>query len=209
VSLKHQSYTDSKSLYDYAIALTGGISTGKSSVAEIFTALGYDIIDADKISHEILDEQHSAISEEFGEDYVRDGKVVRKKLGALIFGDESAKDFLEKLLHPLIRDKIEQVAALLDEKKKSYLIDLPLFYETNRYNIDDVIVVYVPKDTQLERLMSRDGSSREDALARIDSQIDIELKRQKATYVIDNSGSRDELLNSCREIDIIIKNKER
>jgi len=196
-------------LYDYAIALTGGISTGKSSVAEVFTALGYDIIDADKISHEILDEQHSAIREKFGEDYVRDGKVLRKKLGALIFSDKSAKDFLEKLLHPLIRDKIEQIALLLDKKKKSYLIDLPLFYETNRYNIDDVIVVYVPKDIQIERLMSRDGSSRDEALARIDSQIDIELKRQKATYLIDNSGSSDELLESCKEINKIIKNKER
>lgn len=206
---KHQSCTDNSSLYDYAIALTGGIATGKSSAVEIFSELGYEIIDADKISHDILDEQHEEISRKFGNEYVINKRVLRPKLGRLVFANESLKELLEKLLHPFIRERIEQRAALLDSKKNIYLIDLPLFYETNRYNIDDVIVIYLPKELQIERLMHRDGFSLEEALARIELQLDIEEKKKRAKYVIDNSGSRDDLTESCKRIDEIIKRRSK
>lgn len=192
--------------FQYAIALTGSIATGKSTVANIFKDYGFEIIDADKISHTMLDSQHEKIAELFGEAYVENGKVMRKKLGALIFGDTDAKAKLEALLHPLIYDEIEREARLLDEKAKHYLVDIPLFFETNRYPIKESIVVYVPKALQLERLMKRDGSSNIEAQRRIESQMNIEQKREKASYVIDNSKTLKNLQLECDRVRDILLN---
>ncbi len=192
--------------FQYAIALTGSIATGKSTVANIFKDYGFKIIDADTISHTMLDAQHEKIAELFGEAYVENGKVMRKKLGALIFGDTYAKAKLEALLHPLIYDEIEREARLLDEKAKHYLVDIPLFFETNRYPIKESIVVYVPKALQLERLMKRDGSSNIEAQRRIESQMNIEQKREKASYVIDNSKTLKNLQLECDRVRDILLN---
>jgi len=194
-------------LYRYAVALTGGIATGKSSVAKIFRDRGYEIIDADEVAHDILDKQSDAIADMFGQEYVSEDRVDRKKLGALVFADEKKREELEGLLHPLIRDEIEVKASELDKKKKTYLVDVPLFYETKRYNIEDVIVVYVPREIQLERLISRDSLSLPEADERINAQMDIGQKKEKATYLIDNSGTRDELLRSCSLVDKRLKER--
>ena len=194
-------------MYRYAVALTGGIATGKSSVAEIFKEWGYEIIDADKIAHDVLDKQSDKIADMFGQEYVSEDRVDRKKLGALVFSDEARREELESLLHPLIRDEIEAKASELDKKKKTYLVDVPLFYETKRYNIEDVIVVYVPREIQLERLINRDSISLPEADERINAQMDIEQKKEKATYLIDNSGTRDELLRSCSLVDKRLKER--
>jgi dephospho-CoA kinase len=187
-------------LFEYAVVLTGGISTGKSTVAEIFKDYGFVIIDADKIAHRMLDVHQSEIIELFGEAYVHEGKVNRKALGTLIFGDEKEKKRLESLMHPLIYDEIERQAKEEDLKEKPYLVDIPLFYETNRYPIKDVIVVYIPKEMQLERLMKRDNSIVEAAEERIGSQLSIEEKKQKATHLIDNRGNLKELQNACDRV---------
>ena len=194
-------------MYRYAVALTGGIATGKSSVAKIFRDRGYEIIDADEVAHDILDKQSDAIADMFGQEYVSEDRVDRKKLGALVFSDEARREELESLLHPLIRDEIEAKASELDKKKKTYLVDVPLFYETKRYNIEDVIVVYVPREIQLERLISRDSLSLPEADERINAQMDIEQKKEKATYLIDNSGTRNELLRSCSLVDKRLKER--
>jgi len=125
--------------------------------------------------------------------YVKDGVVNRKALGSLIFSNPEEKLRLENLLHPLIFNEIAKQAKEEDKKKKPYLIDIPLFFETKRYPIEKVIVVYTPKEKQLERLMVRDGSDKEEAQQRIDSQMDIEKKREQSVYVIDNSGNLDHL----------------
>ena len=187
--------------FEYAVVLTGGIATGKSTVAKIFVSFEFEIIDADKIAHLMLDRQHEKIVELFGEIYVIDKKVNRKLLGSLIFAEEEEKARLEALLHPLIFAEIEKESILLDKKSKPYLVDIPLFFETKRYPIKKSIVVYVPQKLQLQRLMERDNSTQEMAQQRIDSQMDIEEKRQKATYLIDNQGD----LNALQELCVKVK----
>ncbi len=171
----------------HAIALTGGIATGKSTVSTLLKLHGYEVIDADTVSHEILQQQAPAIVELFGPEYVEEGVVNRKMLGALVFADRAQLRRLEALLHPLIREEIMRRAALSEEQGVPYFIDIPLFFETGAYDVKKVLVVYAPRALQLERAMKRDNMSEQDALARINAQLDIEEKRKKADFVIDNS----------------------
>jgi dephospho-CoA kinase len=179
--------------FKYAYALTGGIATGKSSVIELLKRSGFRVIDADKVAHEVLDEQHQKISEIFGEHFVNEGKVDRKLLGSMVFSDPQKRKVLESLLHPVIYTKISALSDTLDKRAEPYIVDIPLFYEGGRYAIENVIVVYASQTQQLERLMQRDSYSKEEALARIGSQIDIQEKRDNATHVIDNSGTLKQL----------------
>jgi len=173
--------------FKYAIVLTGGIATGKSTVAKFFLEDGFVLIDADNIAHEMLDFHQDKIVDLFGSDYVKDGRVDRKSLGTLIFSNAKEKLRLEELLHPLIYEEIEKQANEQEKLQKPYLIDIPLFFESKRYLIKKSIVVYTPKEKQLARLIERDGSTQEEAQKRIDSQLDIEEKKQLATYIVDNS----------------------
>ena len=186
--------------FRYAYALSGGIATGKSSVGKIFRQYGVDIIDADSVAHEILEEQKEEIVRLFGERYLKDGKVNRKRLGGLVFGSSDAKKRLEDLLHPLIYKEIERRSNMLDALKKPYFIDIPLFYETNRYPIETSVLVYAPKNIQLKRLIKRNSFSKKEATERIESQMDIEIKKKLATHVIDNSGSLHALQRECDRI---------
>ena len=188
--------------FSHAIALTGGIATGKSTVASLFMMHGFLTIDADKIAHKILDENVSKITELFGEKYIKDNKVDRKELGNLIFNDEIEKKKLENFIHPLIKEQIIKDARIFEEQKKPYLIDIPLFFENKNYDIKNSIVVYTPKDTQIERLMLRDKSTKDEALSRINNQMDIDEKKEKATFIIDNTKN---LLNLQNEVERIKK----
>jgi dephospho-CoA kinase len=179
--------------FDYAFALTGGIATGKSTVIDLLSQSGFRVIDADKVAHEVLDEEHAKIAEMFGEAFVKEGKVDRKALGPLVFRDQEKRKALESLLHPIIYEKIAETSSKLDKRAEPYIVDIPLFYEGGRYAIENVIVVYAKQNQQLERLMQREGYSEKEALSRISSQIDIEDKRENASYVIDNSGSLQQL----------------
>jgi dephospho-CoA kinase len=180
-------------LFKYAIALTGSISTGKSTAVDILKQTGFHVIDADSISHQVLDEQHQNIAKMFGKAFVKEGNVDRKALGNIIFEDQEARKRLETLLHPLIYERILEKATKMDKRAVPYIVDIPLFFEGGRYAIENVIVVYATKEQQLNRLMEREGYSEEEALSRIESQIDIEEKRQNASYVIDNSGNLKQL----------------
>lgn len=186
--------------FRYAIVLTGSIATGKSTVSKLLTSLGFQIIDADKIAHEILDEQHQSIAEMFGEKFVSEGKVDRKALGAIVFTDNDKRKKLEALLHPLIYDEIERLSEQEDKLGKPYFIDIPLFFEGGRYPIEKSLVVYATKEQQLERLMNREGYTKEEALNRINTQIPGEEKRKRASYVIDNSGTLTQLEKECERV---------
>ncbi|BCD67213.1 dephospho-CoA kinase [Nitratiruptor sp. YY09-18] len=188
--------------FRYAIALTGGIATGKSTVCNILKLYGFTIIDADQIAHEVLDSEADAVARLFGQQYVKDGKVQRKELGKLIFGDSAKRKQLEHLLHPKIKQRIEELAKRQDRYKVPYIIDIPLLYETRNYDIDKVVVVYAPKELQIERLCKRERLSLEEAKKRVALQIDIEKKRQMADYVIDNSG---DLKHLQKEIDKFVE----
>ncbi len=186
--------------FKYAIALTGSIATGKSSASTIFKNFGFDIIDVDKISHKILDNNYLNISKLFGEKYIVEKRVDRKRLGTLIFSNKKAKKELENLLHPQIYREIKIISNKKDISKKPYIIDIPLFFETNRYPIKNIIVVYTPKKRQLLRLIKRDNLPKEEAIKRIDAQIDIEEKKNKATYLIDNSKNLKFLQEECDKV---------
>ncbi len=186
--------------FEYAVVLTGSIATGKSSVVDFFLHDGFYVIDADKVAHQILDEQYSAIAKLFGDDLVKNDKVNRKLLGGIVFEDSEKRKELESLLHPLIYDEIERQATEQDKLKKPYLVDIPLFFEGGRYPIERSIVVYTTKEQQLKRLMQRDGYNTEDALKRIATQIDVEEKRKKATYIIDNTGDLQQLQEECERV---------
>jgi len=190
--------------FSYAIALTGSIATGKSTVAEIFAGYGFPVIDADRIAHQILDKQAAQIAALFGQTYIVQGKVDRKALGRLIFSDTQKRQELEHLLHPLIQEEIQSQAKSLDTLQKPYLVDIPLFFEHNRYPISRVIVVYTPRHIQLERLVQREGYTLQEAQRRIDTQMDIEQKRSLATWVIDNSGDRRALEAECQRVKDLI-----
>ena len=173
--------------FKYAIALTGGIATGKSTVASLLALNGMRVIDADTISHEILQSSFSWVKDTFGDEYVLNSKVDRTKLGSLVFSDEKAKKTLEEFLHPKIRDEIKLRSEKQDKFNFPYLIDIPLFFENSAYDIKDSVVVYTPKEVQLERFIKRNGYSEEESLNRIASQMPIDEKKKKATWVIDNS----------------------
>ena len=175
--------------FKYAIVLTGGIATGKSTVGNLLKLHGFLIIDADEIAHKLLDINSAEIADLFGEKFVENGKVLRKQLGDLVFNDKSRMKKLEQFIHPKIKEQIVKEAKIFEEKKKPYFIDIPLFFETRNYDIDRSLVVYTPKELQVERLMKRDNVSKDEALKKISIQLNIEKKKKMATYVIDNSSS--------------------
>lgn len=193
--------------FKYAIALTGGIAAGKSTVASLLSLNGMRVIDADTISHEILDASVSWVKDTFGEEYVNGSKVDRAKLGTLIFSDGKMKKVLEDFLHPKIRTEIEKRSIKQDSFKFPYLIDIPLFFENSAYDIKESVVVYAPSDIQLERFMKRNGYSREESLKRINSQMPIEEKKKRATWIIDNSQNLKHLQQECEEFVEKIKTK--
>jgi len=191
--------------FKFAIALSGGIATGKSTVASLLALNGMRVIDADTISHKILDQSYSWVEENFGKKYITNSKVDRGLLGAMVFSDKDAKKTLEEFLHPKIRKEIELQSIKQDSFKFPYLIDIPLFFENNNYDIEHSVVVYTPKEIQLERFIKRNNYSKEESLKRIESQMDIEEKKLKATWVIDNSKNLKHLQNEVEKFVDTIK----
>ena len=183
-----------------AIVLTGGIATGKSTVASLFMLHGFLTIDADKIAHKILDQNTSRITELFGSQYIQDNKVNRPKLGNLIFNNTVEKKRLEAFIHPLIKEQIIKEAQIFEQQNKPYLIDIPLFFENKNYDIDKSIVVYTTKDIQLQRLIKRDNSTVEDAQSRISNQMDIDIKKELSTFVINNNLNLKNLQNEVERV---------
>jgi dephospho-CoA kinase len=193
--------------FKYAIALTGGIATGKSTVASLMALNGMRVIDADTISHQILDASSAWVAETFGEEYVKDSKVDRTTLGSMIFSNPEQKKILEEYLHPKIRSEIEQQSVKQDSFAFPYLIDIPLFFEKGSYDIKDSVVVYTPSDIQLERFMKRNNFTKEESLKRIASQMPIEEKKARATWVIDNSKDLKHLQQEVEDFVDAIKKK--
>ncbi|MFW2555018.1 dephospho-CoA kinase [Aliarcobacter butzleri] len=190
----------SNDLFKNAIALTGGISTGKSTVCNLLKLHGFLTIDADKIAHKLLDENSSKIEEMFGKEYVENGKVLRKELGKIIFSNEENKLKLEALLHPLIKEEIIKESKIYEEQNKPYFVDVPLFFEKMHYPISKSLVIYTPKELQIQRLMKRDNIDEKEAKLKISNQMDIEEKRKLANIVIDNSKDLKHLQNEVERV---------
>ncbi|WP_394994258.1 dephospho-CoA kinase [uncultured Helicobacter sp.] len=194
----------------YGVALTGCIGSGKSSVSAILKERGYVVICADEVAHRILQASASEVAQAFGTECVRDGVVDRKALGAIVFGDESARKKLESLLHPKIRKEILSRALELELEQKVYFLDIPLFFESGgrqSYPVSKIVLVYAPKQQCLARILKRDGLERESAQARINAQMDIEQKRAMSDYIIDNTGEREALEGLVGEVLAKIESK--
>ena len=180
------------------IGLTGGIATGKSTVSALLEKAGAVIIDADRIARQVVKKglpAYREIIENFGESILLpDGEINRSALGDIIFNDPQKKQLLNRIVHPHVRKEQNRQLKGIEKKDPGAIVilDIPLLIETQTYrDLSEVIVVYAPEHIQMKRLMQREDISKSDALARIRSQIPIEEKKDKATIVIDNSGTRE------------------
>lgn len=176
--------------------LTGGIATGKSTVAAMLQAAGAVIIDADVIAHAVIRQGRPAwgrIVEHFGPDVLLpEGEIDRGRLGDIIFKDARQKEVLNGIVHPeVFREMEAQIRAAASDRPGAVIIlDVPLLIETGmQAALNTVILVYSPEAVQIQRLMARDHLSATDALARVRSQMPIEEKRRLAGIIIDNSGT--------------------
>ena len=159
----------------------------------MFRELGADVLDADAAAHYVYEPESlgfDLIVNEFGPDYVRNGKIDRVRLGELVFNDEDARHRLNAIVHPLVREWMAaRTAEALMHGAKVVVQDVPLLFENGLERLySEVVLVYVPEALQLERLAAR-GVSQERSRAMIAAQMPIEEKRRLAQHVIDNSGS--------------------
>lgn len=195
------------------VGLTGGIASGKSTVSRMFAERGAHIVDADVIAREVVMPGTAAlqsIADTFGAEVLHaDGSLNRKALGSLIFGNAEAKEKLEAIVHPPIRAEIHRQIAEWNAADPSSLVivDIPLLYESELdklYALEEVIVVFVPREVQIARLIERDRLSPKEAELRILSQWPIERKKEMADVVIDNSGT---LQQTAAQVDAYIIRK--
>ncbi|GAA7979354.1 dephospho-CoA kinase [Helicobacter pylori] len=179
-----------------AIALTGGIGTGKSTTIKILESQGYPILDADKIAHQLLQEHRFKIAQHFGSEILEKDILNRKKLGAIVFQNANELKWLEDFLHPLIRECMLEKAYELGKNHQAYFLDIPLFFEVGGkkcYPVGMVVLIYAPKALQIERLLERDKLKEAEILQRLACQMDIEQKRAMSDYIIDNSSGLKDL----------------
>ncbi|WNS46355.1 dephospho-CoA kinase [Paenibacillus sp. MMS20-IR301] len=177
------------------MGLTGGIASGKSTVSALFARKGAALVDADIIAREVMLPGHPVLAaavQAFGDGILHsDGSLDRARLGEIVFRDPEALQTLNQLTHPAIRREIKEQMYVLEQEnpQRLVIVDIPLLYESELDHLfEQIIVVYVPRRVQLARLMARNGLKLDQAEERLKSQMDIELKRRKADYVIDNSG---------------------
>lgn len=191
------------------IGLTGSIGSGKSTVSDLIASYGIPVIDADRISHEAVmkgSEGLCIIAEAFGREYIsEDGSLDRRKLGALVFEDESARRKLNEIVHPIVIKRFNELKEKYEkEGHETVIFDCPLLLEEHLENlVDTVLLVYVKEEEQIRRIMERDKMSTDEALMRINSQMAQEEKKKLSDVIIDNSGS---LENLRLQVENLIKN---
>lgn len=196
------------------LGLTGGIATGKTTVVNIFKELGYPVIDGDIIAREVVElgkDGLVAVVKKFGQEILlASGELDRKKLGTIIFSDETKRKLLDSTLGPFIRQEI--IKQIEQEKSRNQLVivDIPLLYEYQyELLVDQVAVVYIPEKLQLKRLMERNQLDQEEALKRIQSQWSIEAKKKRADIIFDNQGTLAETRTQVLSwLDSFLKNNE-
>jgi dephospho-CoA kinase len=195
------------------IGLTGGIGSGKSTVARMFEKLGATVLDADAVVHELQARGSALLAEieaAFGAQVIRpDGSLDREALAAIVFRNEDARSRLNAIVHPRVAMELAQRAADARASGASAIVlDIPLLFEsrdagygtTAQVPFDATVVVYVPESLQIERQVTRDGRDREEALRRVRAQMPLAEKRRLADFAIDNSGALEETERQVREV---------
>ena len=182
-----------------SIGLTGGIASGKSTVAGFLEALGAKVIDADRVGHELLQTSnpvHHKVVAHFGQEILKPGgEIDRRRLGSIVFTDPQRLNELTSIVHPTLIARVEELAEELRARhpREVILVDAALIYEAGVADrFARILVAWCRPEQQIERLMAKTGLSRQDALRRMASQIPAEEKRRRADYVIDCSGSLEE-----------------
>lgn len=194
------------------VGLTGGISSGKSTVSSYLKQLKIPVIDADEVARKVVEPNSQGareIRKTFGSDvFEEDGSLNRQKLGALIFSNTENRQKLDDLLQPLIKIMIlDEIEEYRQKGENMIVLDLPLLFEKQYEELcEEIIVVYVPRELQLERLMKRNQYTKQEALSRIDSQLSIEEKRKRATVLLDNQGTIQQLYQQVEQWLVETKN---
>lgn len=180
------------------IGLTGGIASGKSTVSELLSVFGFKVVDADKAAREAVKKGSKGLAqvrEVFGDEAIdENGEMNRRYMGDLVFNHPEKRLELNAVIHPIVRDIMEEEKQEYLKQGYNVIMDIPLLFENELENtVDEVWVVYTSESIQMDRLMQRNNLSLEDAKARVYSQISIDKKSRMADHVIDNLGDKLEL----------------
>lgn len=186
------------------IGVTGGIASGKSLISGWFSKLHIHVVDADKVYKSLMKNNQDLYKEviAYFNLELNDLDDLYKNLSKIVFMDKDKLKALNQITHPYV---IQRVNEIIDEhrrtKEKHLVLDIPLLFEANMEDFCDVVIcVYVDKHTQIERLMKRNIMSHQAAMKRIESQMDLEIKKEKADFVIDNSYSKDHSYQQFRQV---------
>jgi len=191
------------------VGLTGGIVSGKSTVAKMFKQLGAQIIDADKIARSIVQPGEKAwqsIVENFGRGILSDNQELnRKELARIVFADKEKLETLNRITHPeitaIIKDKIERMRRKNITKESICIVEAPLLFEAHLEEMmDKIIVVYLNREEQIRRLLLRNNLTQQEAIDRIESQMPLEEKVQRADYIIDNCTSINQTKKQVKQV---------
>ncbi|HCX7875548.1 TPA: dephospho-CoA kinase [Staphylococcus aureus] len=187
------------------IGLTGGIASGKSTVSELLSVFGFKAVDADKAAREAVKKGSKGLAqvrEVFGDEAIdENGEMNRRYMGDLVFNHPEKRLELNAIIHPIVRDIMEEEKQEYLKQGYNVIMDIPLLFENELENtVDEVWVVYTSESIQMDRLMQRNNLSLEDAKARVYSQISIDKKSRMADHVIDNLGDKLELKQNLERL---------
>ncbi|MGL4687542.1 MAG: dephospho-CoA kinase [Fusobacteriaceae bacterium] len=191
------------------LGITGGIASGKSTVSNFLRELGMEILDADILSREVIEEKvnKKALLDIFGSEIFikknNENIIDRKKIREMVFNNKKKLEMLNNLIHPKIIEKFENRKKISEKLKNKEIIifDIPLLFEKKlEYLCDYILTVYTEKNIQIERIIERDKSNYNLAVKIIDSQMDICEKVKKSDFTINNSGTREELKDKLNNI---------
>lgn len=194
------------------MGLTGGIATGKSTVSNWLKAHGYAVIDADELARLVVAPGSDGIRQilsQFGAEVLdEDGNLDRRKLGAVVFADREKLVELENIIHPLVQAQVQSLRDRYQREGRDFVFyDVPLLFEKNlQGQFDQVIVIAANESVQKERMRARDGLSENEIQNRLNSQVPMSEKIQKADYVIENNGTRAELEQKLADLLKNLKN---
>lgn len=182
------------------IGITGGIASGKSTVTNFLRQKGFEVVDADALVHQLQKpggRLYQILVEHFGEKVLlEDGELNRPLLASLIFSNSEEREWSKQTQGQIIREELGSLRDKLAQTEDVFFMDIPLLFEQDYASwFDETWLVYVRRDTQLDRLMNRDQLSKESAETRLASQWPLEEKKKFATYILDNNGSREQLLS--------------
>ena len=187
------------------IGITGGIASGKSTVTNFLRQKGFEVVDADALVHQLQKpggRLYQILVEHFGEKVLlEDGELNRPLLASLIFSNYEEREWSKQTQGQIVREELGSLRDKLAQTEDLFFMDIPLLFEQNYASwFDETWLVYVSRDTQLDRLMKRDYLTIEDAQTRLASQWSLEEKKRLASHILDNNGSREQLLSQVASL---------